>query len=197
MLNNMEQRNWLRELVEATLIGALVFVAIQVAVVNFRVEGSSMNPTLLPGHYLMVNKLVYFQLDTGRLGRIIPFWRPAEPRDVYLGRSPHRGDVIVFDYPRDTERQFVKRIIGEPGDTVAIANGSVSINGERLDEPYLTVRGNTDYRPLTLGRDEYFVLGDNRTGSQDSRDWGTLTADHIIGKVWVVYWPQSAWGLLR
>ena len=85
MLNNMEQRNWLRELVEATLIGALVFVAIQVAVVNFRVEGSSMNPTLLPGHYLMVNKLVYFQLDTGRLGRIIPFWRPAEPRDIYLG----------------------------------------------------------------------------------------------------------------
>ena len=89
----MEQRNWLRELVEATLIGALVFVAIQVAVVNFRVEGSSMNPTLMPGHYLMVNKLVYFQLDTGRLWRIIPFWRPAEPGTLTWGVR-HTGGTL-------------------------------------------------------------------------------------------------------
>ena len=95
----MNQTNWPRELFEAVLIGVMVFIAIQVAVANFRVEGSSMRPTLLPGHYLMVNKLVYYQLDTERLGKIIPFWKPEEPQLIHAIRPPQRGDVIVFDYP--------------------------------------------------------------------------------------------------
>ena len=190
----MNDRSWLRELVEAALIGVAVFVAIQFALVNFRVEGSSMRPTLLPGHYLMVDKLVYFQLDTARAGRIIPFWQPRAPEQIYVMRPPARGDVIVFDYPGDPQRQFVKRIIGEPGDTVAITDGEVSINGATLHEPYLDAIGRTDMHPIRLQTDEYFVLGDNRTGSQDSRHWGPLAAGHIIGKVWAIYWPQSAWG---
>ena len=191
----MKQTDWLRELVEAALIGVVVFIAIQAAVANFRVEGSSMRPTLLPGHYLMVNKLVYHQVDTYRLGQIVPFWMPREPRMVHTARAPRRGDVIVFNYPLEPERQFVKRIIGEPGDRVVIAGGRVIVNGRRLPEPYLTARGATDMHAVELADDEYFVLGDNRAGSRDSRHWGPLPADQIIGKVWAIYWPRSAWGL--
>ena len=190
----MNQTNWTRELFEAALIGVFVFIAIQVAVANFRVEGSSMRPTLLPGHYLMVNKLVYYQVDTERLGKIIPFWNPAEPQLIHAIRPPQRGDVIVFDYPREPDRQFVKRVIGEPGDLVAIAHGKVTVNNRTLDEPYLHFLGHTHMHAVQLAGDEYFVLGDNRTGSRDSRHWGPLPEDHIIGRVWAIYWPRSAWG---
>ena len=191
----MNQTNWTRELFEAALIGVFVFIAIQVAVANFRVEGSSMRPTLLHGHYLMVNKLVYSQVDTERLGKIIPFWQPAEPRRIHAIRPPQRGDLIVFDYPAEPDRQFVKRIVGEPGDLVAIANGQVSVNDRILDEPYLDFLGHTNMHPAQLAGNEYFVLGDNRPGSRDSRHWGPLPADNIIGKVWAIYWPRSAWGV--
>ena len=190
----MNQTNWTRELFEAALIGVFVFIAIQVAVANFRVEGSSMRPTLMPGHYLMVNKLVYYQVDTERLGKIIPFWNPGEPQLIHAIRPPHRGDVIVFDYPLEPDRQFVKRIIGEPGDLVAIADGKVTVNNRTLDEPYLDFLGHTHMHAVQLAGDEYFVLGDNRTGSRDSRHWGPLPEDHIIGRVWAIYWPRSAWG---
>ena len=193
----MNERHWLRELAEAALIGVAVFAAIQFAIVNFRVEGSSMHPTLLPGYYLMVNKLEYFRLDTGRLAGLIPFWQPAQAEQIYLVGRPGRGDIIVFDYPEDTARQFVKRIIGEPGDTVSIANGVVSINGAPLDEPYLQGAGGGNCRicAVRLGEGEYFVIGDNRAYSRDSREWGPLESDYIIGRVWAIYWPQSAWGL--
>ncbi|MCE2501917.1 MAG: signal peptidase I [Dehalococcoidia bacterium] len=190
----MNQTNWTRELFEAALIGVFVFIAIQVAVANFRVEGSSMRPTLMPGHYLMVNKLVYYQVDTERLGKIIPFWNPGEPQLIHAIRPPHRGDVIVFNYPLEPDRQFVKRIIGEPGDLVAIADGKVTVNNRTLDEPYLDFLGHTHMHAVQLAGDEYFVLGDNRTGSRDSRHWGPLPEDHIIGRVWAIYWPRSAWG---
>ena len=193
----MKDSNWLKELVEAAYIGAVVFIAIQLAVVNFRVEGSSMRPTLLPGHYLMVNKLVYVPVDTERLGMIVPFWQPEEAGRIYLGRTPKRGDVVVFDYPEDPQRQFVKRIIGEPGERVQIEGGRVSVDGVRLDEDYLRSISSTNMHPVRLGDGEYFVMGDNRTGSQDSRHWGPLPADHIIGKVWAIYWPRSAWGFPR
>ena len=190
----MNNSNWTKELLEAAYIGAAVFIAIQLAVVNFRVEGSSMRPTLSPGHYLMVNKLVYFPLDTERLGMIIPFWMPEEPGRVYLGRSPRQGDVVVFDYPEDPQRQFVKRIIAEPGDRVEITEGRVRVNGVGLNEPYLRSISTSSMHPVRLDDGEYFVMGDNRSGSQDSRHWGPLPADHIIGKVWAIYWPRSAWG---
>ena len=218
-MNN--QTNWPRELLEAALLGVAVFIAIQLAVANFRVEGSSMRPTLLPDQYLVVSKMVYHRIDTGRLGQIIPFWQPREPRAIHLDlhldtgrlgqiipfwqprepralhavRPPRRGDVIVFNYPLEPERQFVKRIIAEPGDHIAIAGGQVSVNGQPLDEPYLTLPGAGDMHPVQLADGEYFVLGDNRPGSRDSRHWGPLPANQIIGKVWAIYWPRSAWGL--
>ena len=190
----MDKNSWLREVLEAALIGVVVFVVIQVAVANFRVEGSSMRPTLLPGHYLMVNKMVYHQVDTDRLGKIIPIWQPDDPQMVNTIRPPRRGDVVVFDYPLEPDRQFVKRVIGEPGDALTIDHGKVTVNGVVLDEPYLDVLGSTQMHEVSLGEDEYFVMGDNRNGSRDSRHWGVLPAENIIGKVWAIYWPRSAWG---
>ncbi len=193
----MNDTEWIKELLEAACIGAVVFIVIQLAVVNFRVEGSSMRPTLLPGHYLMVNKLIYFPMEMHRLGMIIPFWQPETEDRVYLGRNPRGGDMVVFDYPQDPERQFVKRIIAEPGQRVEITDGYVSVDGDRLDEPYLNGIATSNMHPVRLSDDEYFVMGDNRGGSQDSRHWGPLPADHIIGKVWAIYWPRSAWGFPR
>lgn len=125
------------------------------------------------------------------------FWQPEDAGRIYLGRTPKRGDVVVFDYPEDPQRQFVKRIIGEPGERVQIEGGQVSVDGVRLDEDYLRSISSTNMHPVRLGEGEYFVMGDNRTGSQDSRHWGPLPADHIIGKVWAIYWPRSAWGFPR
>ena len=193
----MKETGWFKELVEAAIIGMAIFFAIQSALVNFRVEGSSMQPTLLPGHYLMVSKLVYFRLDIERLGMITPFWQPRQSAEPYLGRAPRRGDVVVFDYPEDPRRQFVKRIIAEPGDRISIDAGRVSVNDVLLSEPYLTDTGVSTMHAVTLDDDEYFVMGDNRRGSQDSRHWGPLPEDYIIGKVWAIYWPRSAWGFPR
>ena len=91
----------------------------------------------------------------------------------------------------------MKRIIAEPGEQVRIEGGRVSVDGVRLDESYLPGIATSDMHPVRLGDGEYFVMGDNRSGSQDSRHWGPLTDDHIIGKVWAIYWPRSAWGFPR
>jgi signal peptidase I len=133
---------------------------------NFVVEGSSMYPTLMQGDRLIVSRL------------------------SYIFGEPDRGDIIVFQYPFDPQRDFVKRIIGLPGETVAIQNGQVFINGQPLpDEPYVSNHSNDNYGPVTLSEEEYFVLGDNRTGSSDSRSWGPLQAHFIIGKAWFIYYP--------
>jgi len=190
-----------REIVEAILLALVVFVVIQTSVQNFRVEGSSMQPTLEGGEYLLVNKLVYFKLDRERLARVIPFWK-AETSDESLDESfavhpPKSGEVIVFHYPGDTRRDFVKRVIGVPGDRVEIRRGTVYLNGESLDEPYITVQDTSDMNQLVLKDKEYFVLGDNRRGSNDSRSWGPVPEELILGKAWIVYWPLANWTMLK
>ena len=110
-----------RELLEAVVLALIVFMVIQTSVRNFKVDGSSMNPTLEGGQYLMVNKLVYFQLDMVRLSRIIPFWKEERPDSRFAVHPPQRGEVIVFHFPRDTRKDFVKRVIGLPG---AVTSGS-------------------------------------------------------------------------
>ncbi len=188
----------IRELLEA--LALLVFFVIQLSVQNFRVEGSSMQPTLDSGEYLMVNKLPYFRIDVARLSRLIPFWDVESPEHKYLplASPPGRGDVIVFRAPPSPDRDFVKRVIGLPGERVRISGGEIFVNGERLDETYLAesdLRRDMDCVPNTLGcvlaEDEYFVLGDNRDHSNDSRDWGPVRLEVIVGKVWFVYWPLN------
>ena len=190
----------IRELLEAVVLALLVFFVILLSVQNFRVEGSSMQPTLDSGEYLMVNKLPYFRIDMARLSRLIPFWDVERPEHKYLplASPPGRGDVIVFRAPPSPDRDFVKRVIGLPGERVRISGGEIFINGERLQETYLAesdLRRDMDCVPNTLGcvlaEDEYFVLGDNRDHSNDSRDWGPVRLEVIVGKVWFVYWPLN------
>ena len=182
---------------EAVLLALVVFLFIQTSVQNFRVEGSSMHPTLEGGQYLLVNKLVYLKIDQDRLSRIVPFWNVERHEQHFAVHPPKQGDVIVFRFPRDPSRDFVKRVIGLPGDVVAMEDGFVRVNGKTLEEPYLTVRDTSDLDTVELGEKEYFVLGDNRRGSNDSRNWGPVPEENILGKVWLVYWPLSNWDLLK
>ena len=184
-----------RELIEAILLALVVFVAIQTSVQNFKVEGSSMQPTLEGGQYLLVNKLVYFKIDQERLSRIIPFWKVDNSDESFAVHPPKSGEVIVFHFPRDPSRDFVKRVIGVPGDWVEIRRGTVYVNGESLDEPYIITQDSQDMGQVFLDEKEYFVMGDNRSGSNDSRNWGSVPEELILGKVWIVYWPLSNWTL--
>ena len=187
-----------RELLEAFILALIVFMVIQGSVRNFRVQGASMNPTLESGEYLLVNKLVYFPIDAQRLSQVIPFWNVDESAGGFAARGPKRGEVIVFRFPGET-RDFVKRVVGLPGEHVEIREGGVYIGGQRLPEPYIgsvETTCNGDYCDLTLKADEYYVLGDNRGNSNDSRRKGRLPGENVLGKVWFVYWPFSEMNLL-
>lgn len=160
----------LLDALEVAVITTLIFLIARVFVQNYQVDGPSMTPTLLNTQYILVNKADYFL------------------------HAPQRGDVIVFHYPRDPSRDFVKRVIGVPGDTVRISNaGVVTVDGVRLDEPYINDMTNAyGYESWTLKSGQYFVMGDNRGDSSDSRDWGPVPQTDIIGKAEMVYWPLSA-----
>ena len=185
-----------REFLEAVLLALVVFLFLQTSVQNFKVDGPSMNPTLEDGQFLLVNKAVYFKIDQERLSRIIPFWRVNHTRESFAVHPPKRGEVIVFRFPRDETRDFVKRVIGVPGDRISIKDGTVSVNGTALSEPYITVHDTSNMSERKMGRKEYFVLGDNRPGSTDSRKGWNVPEENILGKVWIVYWPLSSWTLL-
>jgi len=187
----------LRELLEAVVLALIVFMVIQTSVRNFKVDGSSMNPTLEGGQYLMVNKLVYFQLDMVRLSRIVPFWRAERPDSRFAVHPPQRGEVVVFHFPRDTSKDFVKRVIGLPGDTVEIRMGKVFVNGSYQEEPYITQKDASSMKPMRIRAKEYFVMGDNRRSSNDSRSWGSVPEGYVLGKVWFVYWPFSSLQVLN
>ena len=180
-----------KEILEALFLALVVFVLLQATVRNFKVFGPSMDPTLEDGQYLLVNRLVYFRLDFDRLSRLVPFWEVSDQTARFPFHAPQRGDVIVFHAPRSPESDFVKRVVGVPGDTVEIQNGAVVIDGIRADESYLARRDRSNYPPTLMGEGEYFVLGDNRAHSNDSRAWGAVPEENILGKVWLVYWPFS------
>ncbi len=185
-----------REFLEAVLLALVVFLFIQTSVQNFQVEGPSMRPTLEDGQFLLVNKVVYFKIDQERLSRIIPIWRVNHTRESFAVHPPKRGEVIVFRFPKDETRDFVKRVIGVPGDRISIKEGTVSVNGTALSEPYITAHDTSNMSERQMGRKEYFVLGDNRPGSTDSRKGWNVPEENILGKVWIVYWPLSSWTLL-
>ena len=186
---------------EAVLLALVFFLFIQTSVQNFQVEGPSMRPTLEDGQFLLVNKVVYFKIDQERLSRIIPFWRVNHTRESFAVHPPKRGEVIVFLFPdsnpKNRKRDFVKRVVGLPGETVEIRQGAVYINGEVLEDQYVKALGTRDVAPKHLKEKEYYVLGDNRGGSDDSRSWGAVPEKNILGKVWLVVWPPSSWTLLQ
>jgi signal peptidase I len=190
-------RALIRELIETVILALLIFLALQFSVQNFRVEGPSMNLTLEDGQHLLVNKIVYMSFDSDVLKRFLAFFDADGEEDAYTFHRPRRGEVIIFEYPRDESRDFVKRIIGVPGDTVEIRNGATIVNGDVIDEPYITNADNDSMIPLELLPGEYFVMGDNRRFSNDSRDWGPVPEQNIIGRAWFSYWPLGAWHTLQ
>jgi signal peptidase I len=186
-----------REFLEAIILALVVFMVIQTSVQNFKVEGSSMDPTLEGGQYLLVNKLVYSQINLERLARMTPFWKVDHPDRRFPFHSPKRGEVIVFHFPGDPERDFVKRVVGLPGELVEIRKGTVFIDHNPMEEPYLISRDEFNMEQRRLGDKQYFVLGDNRRSSNDSRSWGPVPEENVVGKVWFVYWPVSRWEVLN
>lgn len=187
-----------REVIETILLAALVFLLIQITLQNFRVKGSSMEPNLHDGEHLVVSKLAYLYADPAWLNGLFPFLSLDTKSPLYLFSQPQPGDIIVFRFPRDPTREFIKRVIADPGDRVEIRVGQVLVNGKLLDEPYVfdAERDQLSMATMVVPPDSYFVMGDNRRGSNDSRDWGPVPRQYIIGKAWVTYWPISAWGFI-
>jgi signal peptidase I len=187
-----------REIVETGILALVIFLGVRSIVQNFRVEGMSMDPTYETGQYVLVNKALYARLDLGALSKWVPFW-DSDNGARYVFHPPHRGDVVVFEppIPNRGDRDFIKRIIGEPGDHVVVKDGRVSVNGRQLHEQYIpnvqTFCGG-QYCDVTLGPDEYYVMGDNRANSSDSRLWGPVRGDRIVGKSWLIYLPFGDFG---
>jgi len=166
--------SWARDLFVSVLIAVVIILFLYQPV---KVEGTSMMPALVDQERIFINKFVY------RFGI----------------SEINRGDTVVFWYPGDPTKSYIKRIIGMPGDRVQIVEGAVFVNGKVLDEPYVP----PDYRdtvstPLaTVPTNEYFVLGDHRSSSNDSRSWGTVPRRYIYGKAVFVYWPLDRMGVVK
>ena len=165
----------LRELIETIVLSLVIFLLIRQVVQNYRIESHSMQPNFYEGEFILVNKLAY------RLG------------------APERGDVLVFHNPNNPEEDYIKRIIGLPGDTIEIYDGTVWINGQPLVEEYPLneIPRAQSYGPLVIEPDNLFVMGDNRPQSQDSRVFGQLSEDLVVGKAWVRVWPFNKFGIIQ
>ncbi|MBE0609254.1 MAG: signal peptidase I [Dehalococcoidia bacterium] len=190
-------KTWIRELVETGLLALLVFLSVRASFQNFKVDGSSMYPTLEDGQFLIVNKLVYSEVDVEKLGKFIPFIEAGEDPKRNVFHGPQRGDIVVLQDPRKPETDLIKRVIGLPGETVEIVGGKVYINDLQLDEPYITSPWNDTKPKILIPDSEYYVLGDNRDNSLDSRSSqvGLVPKDLIIGKAMLSYWPRDKFGL--
>jgi len=167
---NFEKRyRFIREVMETIVLTVLMFVIINLAVQNYDIQGPSMEPTLHNQERIMVDKVSYsFHL-------------------------PSRGDIIVFTAPNNPSLNYVKRIIGIPGDTITVDDTTVKLDGVTLREPYIDPkRQGNPYDPIdnrVVPAGNYFVMGDDRVNSSDSRDWGFVPRKNIVGRAAVVYWP--------
>ena len=162
-----------REIVETLALTLVIFLVIHFTIQNYQVDGTSMEPSLHNSQYVLVNK------------------------QAYLFQPPARGDVIVFSWPIDTTKDLIKRVIGLPGDTIVTTSSTVQVDGVVLQEPYVKVPFNLEGRQWTVPPNDYFVMGDNRQFSDDSRDWGFVPKSYIIGKAVMVYWPISNWQFIN
>ncbi|MBI2863722.1 MAG: signal peptidase I [Chloroflexi bacterium] len=189
-------RSAVREILETIILTLLIFLAVRAVVQNFKVEGASMEPTLHTGQYLLVNKLVYFSMDMSEISKALPAFNLQNKQTFFLFHPPEKGDIVVFRYPKDPSRDFIKRVIAVPGETVEIRNGKILVNGEESQEPYTAERPNYPYGPEKVPPDNFFVLGDNRNNSSDSHIWGMVPRNNIVGKAWISYWPVSDLGFV-
>ena len=191
------RRMLVREVVETGLLAVLVFLCVRASFGTYRVEGHSMDPTLADGQFLVVNELAYARVDVGTLRKLLPFWGDGGPAERQLFSAPQRGDIIILHDPREPGgKELVKRVIGLPGEVVEISGGQVYIDGRLLQEPYIMQKWSGEKPRVLIPDGEYFVLGDNRNNSSDSREWDELPLDRVIGKAWISYWPSTYWGVI-
>ena len=193
---SMRIRVLVREVFETVILALLIFLSLHISIQNYRVQGPSMQPTLMEGEYLIVNKIVYLRFNLAKIANIIPFYDREEEPDRFIFHPPRRGSIVIFRSPSQPSKDFVKRVIGVPGDVVEIVQGDVYRNGERLVEPYVTSRDDASMGPVIVEADGLFVLGDNRSASNDSRDWGILPTENLIGRVELRFWPLGKGSLL-
>lgn len=193
----VNMRTLIRELFETVILALLIFLVLHISVQNFQVQGPSMQPTLTEGAYVLVNKLVYMRIHPKQLAGFLPFVDVEEEQTLFAFHPPRRGEVIIFRYPRDITRDFVKRVVGLPGDTVELKGGQLFVNNVAVEEPYITRPDTRSVAPTVVPEDSYFVLGDNRRVSNDSRDWGPVPTDNIVGRAWVSFWPLDRWQALK
>jgi signal peptidase I len=173
----LHRRSFARELIDTIVLIGAIYALVNLASVRFIVEGPSMQPNFETGQFLIVSRLNYL-----------------------LG-EPERGDIVVFHPPGRPadEPPYIKRVIGLPGETVQIRDTRVFINGEPLDEPYINepcIPARCEDQTWELGPDEFFVMGDNRNHSSDSRSFSEIHRNEMIGEAVVRYWPPQDWGIV-
>jgi len=164
-------KTFFRELLITAIVAVVIFFVIQATVQTFVVVGTSMMPGFHDGQRLLVGKA------------------------AYTFHEPERGDIVVFQPPNGQPGDYIKRIIGLPGDTVEIKKGTVYVNGSPLDEPYIKNPPNYTLKEEKIDEDSYFVLGDNRDNSNDSHSGWVVPRQNIVGKAWLSIWPPDKWGL--
>ena len=160
------------DILETLLLSVVLFFLINAVSARIRIDGSSMEPNLHHGEFVIVSKVNY------RFG------------------EPERGDVVVFDFPRNITKEYIKRVIGLPGEHIRVEDGKVYVNGVALAESYLEIEPQYNGE-WVVPEEALFVLGDNRNNSSDSHNWGMVPMNNIIGEALLVYWPPDSWGLVN
>lgn len=207
--NSIKKKSAFREYAEAAAIAIILALFIRTFVVQaFKIPSGSMKPTLLIGDHLLVNKFIY--------GIKVPFI----DRFIIQFKKPNRGDIVVFKWPKDESKDFIKRIIGVEGDTVELKRDLLYVNGERIRQEYVEKYSDSEiskadkyeefigegkhhildqyvrhenFGPITVPKNSIFVMGDNRDNSQDSRYWGFVSLNKIKGKALIIYWSWPRW----
>ena len=168
----VRSRALFNDIKDTILMVVAIYTLVNLIAPRYIVEGDSMQPNFETGEWIIVSRM-----------------------DYLLG-TPQRGDVVILDFPEPQE-DLIKRVVGLPGETVAIHDDHVYIDGVPIDEPYVNALPHYTQEPITLGPDQFYVLGDNRNNSRDSHYFGPIDRDKIIGRAWLIYWPPPDWGFVQ
>jgi signal peptidase I len=190
---SLKKKSVIRDWVESIIVAFLLAMVVRAFFFQaFRIPTGSMRMTLIEGDLILVNKFIY--------GARVPFSKYYLPAVA----DPKRGDVVVFVYPEDKKKDFIKRLVGLPGEKIEIIGGSIYVNGKLLNDPvfnkiYYYNRGDfaLEGKAIVVPENNYFVLGDNSASSKDSRFWGFVPKDNLLGKALIIYWPPQRARLIK
>lgn len=192
----LPKENSVRNMVQPAFYAILIAVFLKLFVVQaYKIPSSSMEDTLFTGDQIIAARFTYGISLPGKGAKILKF------------AAPKRGDIVVFKYPEDPKLMFIKRCVGLPGDIIMVRDKKLYINGKKIDEPYVSnkdkrILGFKEsirdfYGPVTVAPGSYFMMGDNRDFSTDSRFWGFVPGENLRGKAWIVYWPPKRWRVVQ